>query len=59
MDNGALEISFGFQRQLDRKWAVEVSFTEDLTQAAPDFNLRVGLVWATAGLGAQAQAPAD
>lgn len=47
VDNGALELSLGFQRRLRDRLTLEFAFSEDLTRAAPDFNMRLGIVWST------------
>ncbi len=47
LDNGALELSVGFQRKFGDALAWEFAFSEDLSRAAPDFNLRTGIIWAT------------
>jgi hypothetical protein len=43
LDNGSLELGLGVQRQLGRGMELELAFTEDLTRAAPDFNLHLCL----------------
>ena len=45
LDDGGLELALGFQYQLGRFWAMEFAFCEDLTRAAPDFTLHLGLTW--------------
>lgn len=45
LDDGGLELALGFQYQLGRYWAMEFAFCEDLTRAAPDFTLHLGLTW--------------
>ena len=45
LDGGGLELALGFQYALERNWALEFAFCEDLTRAAPDFNLHLGLTW--------------
>lgn len=45
LDDGALELALGFQRVIKQRWVVEFAFCEDLTRAAPDFNVRLGLIW--------------
>ena len=45
LDNGTLLLDLGFYYQIKPGWVVEFAFTEDLTLAAPDFNLRLGLQW--------------
>jgi hypothetical protein len=46
LDDGALEVSLGFQRSIGPNRHVEFAFSEDLfTLAAPDFNIRLGVVW--------------
>ncbi len=46
LDDGALELSLGFQRRFKEHMALEFAFSEDLTRAAPDFNIRLGWIWA-------------
>ena len=43
MDNGSLELTLGVIRFITRSWSWSVSFSEDLTRAAPDFNIGVRL----------------
>lgn len=45
LDDGALELTFGFQRILSRTLHWEFAFSEDLTLAVPDFNIRLGMTW--------------
>jgi hypothetical protein len=45
LDDGALELTFGFQRALSRSLYWEFAFGEDLTLAVPDFNIRLGMTW--------------
>ena len=45
LDDGALELKFGFQRSLSEKLYLEFAFSEDLTLAVPDFNIRLGMTW--------------
>jgi len=45
LDDGGLELALGFQYDLDRNWVLEFAFCEDLTRAAPDFSLHLGLTW--------------
>jgi Protein of unknown function (DUF3187) len=45
LDQGSLELDIGLHRQLASDWLMEVAFSEDLTRALPDFNLRIGLRW--------------
>jgi hypothetical protein len=45
LDDGALELSFGFQRTLSQSLYWEFAFGEDLTLAVPDFNIRLGMTW--------------
>jgi hypothetical protein len=46
LDDGALELAVGFQRLIGKNRHVEFAFCEDpFTLAAPDFNIRLGLVW--------------
>jgi hypothetical protein len=41
LDNGSLELGLGFHYRLARGVGMEFAFTEDLTRAAPDFNLHL------------------
>ena len=43
LDKGAFELIFGAHHRLSDNWLVEFAFSEDLTLAVPDFNLRLGL----------------
>jgi hypothetical protein len=43
LDKGAFELIFGAHHRLADNWLVEFAFSEDLTLAVPDFNLRLGL----------------
>ena len=45
LDAGALELSFGLQRTLNRALSVEFAFCEDLTRPVPDFTVRFGMTW--------------
>lgn len=46
LDDGALELALGFQRMIDAYRYVEFAFCEDpFTLAAPDFNIRLAVVW--------------
>lgn len=45
MDDGALELDLGVQRTLSPSLYLEFAFSEDLTFAVPDFNVRLGLTW--------------
>jgi hypothetical protein len=45
LDDGALELTFGFQRALSSSLYWEFAFGEDLTLAVPDFNIRLGMTW--------------
>ena len=46
IDDGAVELSLGFRRILNKNWHVEFAFCEDIfTRSAPDFNVHLGLVW--------------
>jgi hypothetical protein len=41
LDNGSLELGIGFHYRLSRGLGLELAFTEDLTRAAPDFDLHL------------------
>lgn len=41
LDNGSLELGLGFHYRFSRGLRIEFAFTEDLTRAAPDFNLHL------------------
>jgi hypothetical protein len=43
LDDGSLELGLGFHYRLIRGLGLEFAFTEDLTRAAPDFNLHLRL----------------
>jgi hypothetical protein len=43
LDDGSLELGLGFHYHFDRSLKLEFAFTEDLTQAAQDFNLHLGV----------------
>jgi hypothetical protein len=43
LDNGSLELGLGFNYHFDRNLTLEFAFTEDLTRAAPDFDLHLRL----------------
>lgn len=45
LDDGALELVIGFQRTLSKMCYWEFAFSEDLTLAVPDFNIRIGMTW--------------
>ncbi len=45
LDNGAVELAFGFHYRLKPNWRVEFAFCEDLTRAAPDFTVHLGVIW--------------
>jgi hypothetical protein len=45
LDRGALELTFGVQRPLSPSLYCELAFSEDLTLAVPDFNLRLSMTW--------------
>jgi hypothetical protein len=45
LDDGALELAFGFQRTLSPSLYWEFAFSEDLTLAVPDFNIRLAMTW--------------
>jgi hypothetical protein len=45
LDQGSLELDIGFHHQVTGNWLMEFAFSEDLTRALPDFNLRIGLRW--------------
>ena len=46
IDDGAVELTLGFRRILNENWSLQFAFCEDIfTQAAPDFNLHLGLTW--------------
>jgi len=45
LDDGTLELSFGFQRVVSKALYWEFAFSEDLTRASPDFNIRIGVTW--------------
>lgn len=50
LDDGTLGLDVGFHYQLKNDWIFEFAFCEDLTRAAPDFNLRLGVRRAFKGL---------
>jgi hypothetical protein len=41
LDDGSLELGLGFHYRFSRGLGMEFAFTEDLTRAAPDFNLHL------------------
>jgi hypothetical protein len=41
LDDGSLELGLGFHYRLSRELGLEFAFTEDLTRAAPDFDLHL------------------
>ena len=43
LDGPALEMAVGFHHKLDNAWTLTFAFCEDLTRAAPDFTVRLGL----------------
>lgn len=45
LDGGASELAFGVQRSLSPSLYWEFAFSEDLTLAVPDFNIRLGMTW--------------
>jgi hypothetical protein len=45
LDDGALELAFGIQRTLSPSLYWEFAFSEDLTLAVPDFNIRLAMTW--------------
>jgi hypothetical protein len=45
LDNGAVELAFGFHYRLNPRWRIEFAFSEDLTRAAPDFTVHWGFLW--------------
>lgn len=48
IDDGAIELAFGFRRIMNRNWRMEFAFAEDpFTLAAPDFTIHLGLVWSS------------
>lgn len=47
LDDGTAELDVGFHYRIESGWIVEFAFCEDLTMAAPDFNVRLGLRWTT------------
>lgn len=47
LDNGTVALDVGFHYQVKPDWIFEFVFSEDLTLAAPDFNVRLGIRWAT------------
>jgi hypothetical protein len=47
LDNGSLELGFGFRYQLYRHHGLVFSFGEDLARAGPDFTVYFGWVWST------------
>lgn len=49
LDDGTLGLDVGFQYALKEGRIVEFAFCEDLTQAAPDFNIRLALKWGYTG----------
>jgi hypothetical protein len=45
LDRGAIELAIGFHYRLNPRWQIEFAFCEDLTRAAPDFTIHLGLLW--------------
>jgi Protein of unknown function (DUF3187) len=45
LDNGSLELDLGFQYRIRDPWTMVFGFGEDLTRAAPDFTVHLGLMW--------------
>lgn len=45
VDQPAAELGLGLHYLVDRNWQIEFAFGEDLTRAAPDFTVRIGLAW--------------
>ena len=45
VDNGALQLTFGLRRHMPFRGVIELSFSEDLTQFAPDFTVHLAWQW--------------
>lgn len=43
VDNPSVELALGLHYQAEKNWGVEFAFGEDLTRAAPDFSVRLGV----------------
>ncbi len=44
LDKGSLEWAIGIQYLITKDWIMEFAFCEDLTLAAPDFNVHLGVI---------------